>query len=300
MVRKVGIIGAGIMGAGIAQVCALAGIEVVLQDISEERVQASKATIAKALKKPVDLSRNPDQSMLRIYWNGGDALSRIATTLDFDDFSDCDLILEAATENEEIKKGILKGAARFLKPTAILATNTSSISISKLASYSGVPERFLGIHFMNPAPVMKLVEIISAPDTSEDTIQTVIDFLDGTLGKTTVEASDSPGFILNRILIPEVNEGIYALYEGVGTVKGIDTAMKLGSNQPMGPLELADLIGLDTVLSIMQVLEDGLGEKYRPCPLLMEYVREGRLGRKSGKGFYDYSITPPVPLPRKT
>jgi 3-hydroxybutyryl-CoA dehydrogenase len=283
-----GVIGAGQMGTGIAQVCALAGIEVALNDISEARINAGLATIAGNLARQVERKQ--------IEPSARDAASnRITPALDFDAFSDSDLVIEAASENEEIKRKIFSKLCPSLKPTAILATNTSSISITRLASVTDRPEKFIGIHFMNPVPRMQLVELIRGivtENTTFDTAKTLI----ARLGKTFTVSEDFPAFIVNRILLPMINEAVYTLYEGVGSVESIDTAMRLGANHPMGPLQLADFIGLDTVLSVMQVLHDGLADpKYRPCPLLVKYVEAGWLGRKTQRGFYDYRSGTPIP-----
>ena len=283
-----GVIGAGQMGTGIAQVCALAGIEVALNDISEARINAGLATIAGNLARQVERKQ--------IEPSARDAASnRITPALDFDAFSDSDLVIEAASENEEVKRKIFSKLCPSLKPTAILATNTSSISITRLASVTDRPEKFIGIHFMNPVPRMQLVELIRGivtENTTFDTAKTLI----ARLGKTFTVSEDFPAFIVNRILLPMINEAIYTLYEGVGSVESIDTAMRLGANHPMGPLQLADFIGLDTVLSVMQVLHDGLADpKYRPCPLLVKYVEAGWLGRKTQRGFYDYRSGTPIP-----
>ena len=283
-----GVIGAGQMGTGIAQVCALAGIEVALNDISESRINAGLATIAGNLARQVERKQ--------IEPSARDAASnRITPALDFDAFGDSDLVIEAASENEEIKRKIFSKLCPSLKPTAILATNTSSISITRLASVTDRPEKFIGIHFMNPVPRMQLVELIRGivtENTTFDTAKTLI----ARLGKTFTVSEDFPAFIVNRILLPMINEAVYTLYEGVGSVKSIDTAMRLGANHPMGPLQLADFIGLDTVLSVMQVLHDGLADpKYRPCPLLVKYVEAGWLGRKTQRGFYDYRSGTPIP-----
>ncbi len=283
-----GVIGAGQMGTGIAQVCALAGIEVALNDISEARINAGLATIAGNLARQVE--RKQIEPSAR-----DAALNRITPALDFDAFSDSDLVIEAASENEEIKRKIFSKLCPSLKPTAILATNTSSISITRLASVTDRPEKFIGIHFMNPVPRMQLVELIRGivtENTTFDTAKTLI----ARLGKTFTVSEDFPAFIVNRILLPMINEAVYTLYEGVGSVESIDTAMRLGANHPMGPLQLADFIGLDTVLSVMQVLHDGLADpKYRPCPLLVKYVEAGWLGRKTQRGFYDYRSGTPIP-----
>ncbi len=283
-----GVIGAGQMGTGIAQVCALAGIEVALNDISEARINAGLATIAGNLARQVE--RKQIETSARDV-----ALNRITPALDFDAFSDSDLVIEAASENEEIKRKIFSKLCPSLKPTAILATNTSSISITRLASVTDRPEKFIGIHFMNPVPRMQLVELIRGivtENTTFDTAKTLI----ARLGKTFTVSEDFPAFIVNRILLPMINEAVYTLYEGVGSVESIDTAMRLGANHPMGPLQLADFIGLDTVLSVMQVLHDGLADpKYRPCPLLVKYVEAGWLGRKTQRGFYDYRSGTPIP-----
>ncbi|MGO8844808.1 MAG: 3-hydroxybutyryl-CoA dehydrogenase [Methylocella sp.] len=287
-INKMGVIGAGQMGTGIAQVCALAGIEVALNDISEARINAGLATIAGNLARQVERKQ--------IEPSARDAASnRITPALDFDAFSDSDLVIEAASENEEVKRKIFSKLCPSLKPTAILATNTSSISITRLASVTDRPEKFIGIHFMNPVPRMQLVELIRGivtENTTFDTAKTLI----ARLGKTFTVSEDFPAFIVNRILLPMINEAVYTLYEGVGSVESIDTAMRLGANHPMGPLQLADFIGLDTVLSVMQVLHDGLADpKYRPCPLLVKYVEAGWLGRKTQRGFYDYRSGTPIP-----
>ena len=283
-----GVIGAGQMGTGIAQVCALAGIEIALNDTSEARINAGLATIAGNLARQVE--RKQLEPAAR-----DAALNRITPAPDFDAFGDSDLVIEAASEKEEIKRKIFSKLCPSLKPTAILATNTSSISITRLASVTDRPEKFIGIHFMNPVPRMQLVELIRGivtENTTFDTAKTLI----ARLGKTFTVSEDFPAFIVNRILLPMINEAVYTLYEGVGSVESIDTAMRLGANHPMGPLQLADFIGLDTVLSVMQVLHDGLADpKYRPCPLLVKYVEAGWLGRKTQRGFYDYRSGTPIP-----
>jgi 3-hydroxybutyryl-CoA dehydrogenase len=287
-IKKMGVIGAGQMGTGIAQVCALAGIEVALNDISESRINAGLATIAGNLTRLVE--RKQIEPSAR-----DAALNRITPASDFDAFGDSDLILEAATENEEVKRKIFTRLCPSLKPTAILATNTSSISITRLASVTDRPERFIGIHFMNPVPRMQLVELIRGIVTENTTFE-VAKVLIARLGKTFTVSEDFPAFIVNRILLPMINEAVYTLYEGVGSVESIDTAMRLGANHPMGPLQLADFIGLDTVLSVMHVLHEGLADsKYRPCPLLVKYVEAGWLGRKTQRGFYDYRSGTPIP-----
>ena len=286
--RRIGVIGAGQMGAGIAHVCALAGFEVALTDVSEAALQRGRETIDRNLSRQVarDKIREADKAA---------ALSRIRTGLDYALFGDCDMVIEAATEREEIKREIFKKLIPTLKPEALIATNTSSISITRLASSTDRPGKFIGMHFMNPVPVMSLVELIRGIATDEGTFALTRD-LALKLGKTPVAAEDFPAFIVNRILLPMINEAVYTLYEGVGSVEAIDTAMKLGANHPMGPLELADFIGLDTCLAIMQVLYEGLSDsKYRPCPLLVKYVEAGWLGRKTSRGFYDYHGEKPVP-----
>jgi 3-hydroxybutyryl-CoA dehydrogenase len=287
-INKIGVIGAGQMGTGIAQVCALAGIEVALNDISEARINAGLATIAGNLARQVERKQVDPPAR-------DAALSRIKPAPGYDAFADSDLVIEAATENEEIKRKIFTKLCPSLKPTAMVATNTSSISITRLASITDRPERFIGIHFMNPVPRMQLVELIRGIVT-EDTTFDAAKALIARLGKTFTVSEDFPAFIVNRILMPMINEAIYTLYEGVGSVEAIDTAMRLGANHPMGPLQLADFIGLDTALSVMQLLHDGMADpKYRPCPLLVKYVEAGWLGRKTQRGFYDYRSGTPIP-----
>ena len=287
-INKIGVIGAGQMGTGIAQVCALAGIEVALNDISEARINEGLATIAGNLARQVE-RRQIDPPARDA------ALRRIKPAPGYDAFADSDLVIEAATENEEIKRKIFSKLCPSLKPTAMLATNTSSISITRLASITDRPERFIGIHFMNPVPRMQLVELIRGIVT-EDVTFDAAKALIARLGKTFTISEDFPAFIVNRILLPMINEAIYTLYEGVGSVESIDTAMRLGANHPMGPLQLADFIGLDTALSVMHLLHEGMADpKYRPCPLLVKYVEAGWLGRKTQRGFYDYRSGTPVP-----
>ncbi len=287
-IKTIGVIGAGQMGSGIAHVCASAGIDVLLHDVSEDRINAGLATVNGHMARQVAKGAISEQDRQR-------ALSRIKPALRYEDLGACDLVIEAATENEEVKRKIFSAVSPNLKPDAIIATNTSSISITRLAAATGHPERFIGIHFMNPVPVMQLVELIRGIATDEATFESAKAFIDK-LGKTSTVAEDFPAFIVNRILMPMINEAIYTLYEGVGSVDAIDTAMRLGANHPMGPLQLADFIGLDTCLSVMQVLYDGLADsKYRPCPLLVKYVEAGWLGRKTKRGFYDYRGEKPVP-----
>jgi len=286
--RRIGVIGAGQMGGGIAHVCALAGLDVVVTDISEEALQRGRQAIEHNLSRQVARGtiREEDKNA---------ALARIHAGLDYAAFGDCDMVIEAATEKEEVKREIFKKLTPALKPDALIATNTSSISITRLASSTDRPGKFIGMHFMNPVPVMTLVELIRGIATDEETFSATRT-LAVKLGKTPVAAEDFPAFIVNRILLPMINEAVYTLYEGVGSVEAIDTAMKLGANHPMGPLELADFIGLDTCLSVMQVLYEGLADsKYRPCPLLVKYVEAGWLGRKASRGFYDYRGEQPVP-----
>ena len=287
-IKTVGVIGAGQMGAGIAHVCALAGMDVLLNDVDSEKIGAAREAIAANLARQVarDLISENDMTV---------ALGRIKPAADLSALIPSDLVIETATEREDVKHDILRALSLVLRPETIIASNSSSISITRLAAATGRPEQFIGIHFMNPVPQMQLVELVRGIATGEPTFETVKGFV-AQLGKTATVAEDFPAFIVNRILMPMINEAIYTLYEGVGTVESIDTAMKLGANHPMGPLQLADFIGLDTCLSIMQVLHDGLADsKYRPCPLLVKYVEAGWLGRKTQRGFYDYRGEKPVP-----
>jgi 3-hydroxybutyryl-CoA dehydrogenase len=287
-IKTIGVIGAGQMGAGIAHVCALSGYGVLLNDVSCERIDAGLETVRR------NLNRQVAKGMIGLDQMEG-ALPLIQPAPSQEALGQADLVIEAATENEEVKKSIFRTLVPHLAPQAILASNTSSISITRLASVTDRPERFIGLHFMNPVPLMKLVEIIRGIATDSETFEAANSFAQS-LGKTTANAEDFPAFIVNRVLVPMVNEAIYTLYEGVGTVDAIDTAMRLGANHPMGPLELGDFIGLDTVLAIMNVLHDGLADsKYRPCPLLVKYVEAGWLGKKTGRGFYDYHGETPTP-----
>jgi 3-hydroxybutyryl-CoA dehydrogenase len=287
-IRKVGIIGAGQMGNGIAHVCALAGIPVVINDVAAPRLKEALATINGNMARQVSRKRITEDDKAA-------ALKRITTVESYDGLSDCDLVIEAATEKEDVKRKIFTELCPSLKADALVASNTSSISITRLAAATDRPEKFIGIHFMNPVPLMELVELIRGIATADATFEASKEFVTK-LGKTIAVAEDFPAFIVNRILLPMINEAIYTLYEGVGNVDGIDTAMRLGAHHPMGPLELADFIGLDTCLSVMQVLHEGLADsKYRPCPLLVKYVEAGWLGKKAGRGFYDYRGEKPVP-----
>ena len=280
-IKTFGVIGAGQMGNGIAQVAALSGLEVIMNDIKTEFVEKGFASIEKNLGRSVDKGRMTDEEMNAV-------LQRIRTSVDIKDMASVDFVFEAATENETIKFQIFKDLDQICEPHVILATNTSSIPIGRIASHTGRPEKIIGMHFMNPVPVMKLIEIIRGLRTTDDTFKTTWN-LAVKLGKTPAEANDYPGFIINRILMPMINEAVYCLYHGVGSREDIDTVMKLGANHPMGPLSLADLIGLDTCLAIMDTLFDGFKDtKYRPCPLLKRYVEAGWLGKKSGRGFYEY------------
>lgn len=287
-IKTVGIVGAGQMGNGIAHVMSLAGYDILLNDISAEALESAVAAITRNMDRQV--SRGKISAEVQ-----ADALKRMTTTTALKDLGQTDLVIEAATERETVKQAIFEDLLPHLKPHTILTSNTSSISITRLASRTDRPEKFMGFHFMNPVPIMKLVELIRGIATDEETFnacKTVVE----RLGKTAASAEDFPGFIVNRILMPMINEAVYTLYEGVGNVQSIDSSMKLGANHPMGPLELADFIGLDTCLAIMNVLHDGLADtKYRPCPLLTKYVEAGWLGRKTQRGFYDYRGEAPVP-----
>ena len=287
-ITKIGVIGAGQMGSGIAQVCALAGIDVLLNDVTEAKTRAGVDAINASFGKLAEKKQIEERAV-------GDALHRITPAPDLAAFRDCDLVIEAASENEEVKRRIFTMVCPLLRPETMLASNTSSISITRLASATDRPERFIGIHFMNPAFKMQLVELIRGIATEDTTFEAAKSLI-ARLGKVATVSEDFPAFIVNRILLPMINEAIYTLYEGVGSVEAIDTAMKLGANHPMGPLTLADFIGLDTLLSVMQVLHEGLADpKYRPCPLLVKYVEAGWLGRKTQRGFYDYRSGTPIP-----
>jgi 3-hydroxybutyryl-CoA dehydrogenase len=287
-IKTVGVIGSGQMGNGIAHVAALAGFDVVLNDVSADRLKSAMATINGNLLRQVSKKTITQEIH-------DQTLSRITTAETIDSLAACDLVIESAVEKEEIKRKIFHDVCPVLKPSAIVASNTSSISITRLAATTDRPERFIGIHFMNPVPVMELVELIRGIATDDATFEASREFVTK-MGKQIAVSEDFPAFIVNRILLPMINEAIYTLYEGVGNVEAIDAAMKLGAHHPMGPLELADFIGLDTCLSIMQVLHEGLADsKYRPCPLLVKYVEAGWLGRKSQRGFYDYRGAKPVP-----
>jgi 3-hydroxybutyryl-CoA dehydrogenase len=287
-IKTVGVIGAGQMGNGIAHVCSLAGYSVMLNDVSPDRIKAGMATINGNMTRQV--SKNVIGEDARKA-----ALALIKPAEKYDDLGQCDIVIESATEKEDVKRRIFSDLCASLKPEAIVATNTSSISITRLAASTDRPERFIGIHFMNPVPLMELVEVIRGIATDDGTFESSKAFV-SKLGKTIAVSEDFPAFIVNRILLPMINEAIYTLYEGVGNVEAIDTAMRLGAHHPMGPLELADFIGLDTCLSVMQVLHEGLADsKYRPCPLLVKYVEAGWLGRKTQRGFYDYRGEKPVP-----
>ncbi len=287
-IRRIGVIGAGQMGGGISEVAALAGFEVRLVDLSQEQLDSTLERIDGRLARRVQKATLSEDER-RV------ALARIATGTGYALIADCQLVIEAAVEDEAVKRAIFAEVIKQLPPDALIATNTSSISITRLAAGTDRPERFIGMHFMNPVPAMKLIELIRGIATDEATFR-AIRAVSEKLGKTAVTAEDFPAFIVNRILLPMINEAVYTLYEGVGNVESIDTAMKLGANHPMGPLELADFIGLDTCLAVMQVLYDGLADsKYRPCPLLVKYVEAGWLGRKTKRGFYDYRGETPVP-----
>ncbi len=287
-VRRVGVVGAGQMGGGIAHVCALAGLGVVLLDSRPEALDKAMAGIAANMERQVAKGAVSAEDKDR-------ALGLVSASTDYAAFADADLVIEAANEKEDVKRAIYRALTPHLKPACMIASNTSSISITRLGAGTDRPAQFIGMHFMNPAPVMKLVEVIRGIATDDPTFQAVLALAER-LGKTVSVSEDFPAFIVNRILVPMINEAVYALYEGVGSVKDIDGALRLGANHKMGPLELGDFIGLDTCLAIMQVLYEGLSDsKYRPCPLLVKYVEAGWLGRKTGRGFYDYTVAPPRP-----
>ncbi|MBT5266985.1 MAG: 3-hydroxybutyryl-CoA dehydrogenase [Rhodospirillaceae bacterium] len=286
--QRIGIIGAGQMGSGIAHVCAVAGLDVRMLDVQPDQLEKSLNGIRANMMRQVSRGKIPEEQVTA-------ALARVSTGTDYAELADCDLVIEAATENEDIKREIFKTLVPHLDDHTLLATNTSSISITRLAANTDRPEKFMGMHFMNPVPIMQLVELIRGIATEQPTFEAVRDLAEK-LGKTVAVAEDFPAFIVNRILLPMINEAVYTLYEGVGSVESIDTALKLGANHPMGPLQLADFIGLDTCLAVMHVLYDGLADsKYRPCPLLVKYVEAGWLGRKTNRGFYDYNGETPVP-----
>jgi len=287
-IRSVGVVGGGQMGRGIAQVFAASGFPVVLADISQEALNHALKMVERDMQRRVDRGSMTSEDRENARFN-------LTTSTDYAAFADSDLVIEAVTENESLKNTIFKKLQAHIKPSTILATNTSSISVTRLAAATDRPERFIGIHFMNPAPVMKLVEVTRGLPTDEPTFQAVAALAER-IGKRLVSSADTPAFIVNRILIPMINEAVYALYEGVGDILAIDSAMKLGANHPMGPFELADYIGLDTCLAVMRVLHEELGDsKYRPCPLLAKYVDANWLGKKTGRGFYDYAVTPARP-----